>query len=57
MAKVSKRIRAATKGLNPEAIGRARMTLGEGITGWAARERRTLAVAEALSILTAWASS
>ncbi len=37
---------AATKGLNPEAVGRARMALGEGITGWAARERQTLAVAD-----------
>jgi len=37
---------AATKGLNPEAVGRARMQLGEGITGWAARERQTLAVAD-----------
>ncbi len=37
---------AATKGLNPEAVGKARMALGEGITGWAARERQTLAVAD-----------
>ncbi len=35
---------AATKGLNPAAIGHARLALGEGVTGWAARERRTLAV-------------
>jgi two-component system, sensor histidine kinase PdtaS len=35
---------AATKGLNPDAIGRATMPLGNGITGWAAKERRTIAV-------------
>ncbi len=35
---------AATKGLNPVAVGRARMSLGEGITGWAAGQRQTLAV-------------
>jgi len=37
---------AATKGLNPDAVGHARMALGEGITGWAARERCTMAVAD-----------
>ena len=37
---------AATKGLNPEAVGRATLAMGEGVTGWAARERRTLAVAD-----------
>ena len=37
---------AATKGLNPEAVGHARMAVGEGVTGWAARERRTIAVAD-----------
>src|SRR5919202_695064 len=35
---------AATKGLNPDAIGRATMPVGNGITGWAAKERRTIAV-------------
>ncbi len=35
---------AATKGLNPSAVGRARMAVGEGITGFAARERCTVAV-------------
>lgn len=35
---------AATKGLNPGAVGHARMPLGEGITGWVAKERQTLAV-------------
>lgn len=37
---------AATKGLNPQAVGRARLAVGEGVTGWAAREGRTLAVAD-----------
>jgi len=37
---------AATKGLNPVAVGRARMSLGEGITGWAAQQRQTLAVSD-----------
>ena len=35
---------AATKGLNPGAVGRARMAVGEGITGFAAREQHTIAV-------------
>ena len=37
---------AATKGLKQDAVDHARMDLGEGITGWAARERRTLSVAD-----------
>lgn len=37
---------AASQGLNPEAVGAARMSIGEGVTGWAARERCTLAVAD-----------
>ncbi len=34
----------ATNGLNQRAIGRARMRLGEGVTGWVAQRRRPLPV-------------
>ena len=37
----------ATTGLAPEAIGRARLRLGEGITGWAAQEGVALGVRDA----------
>jgi two-component system, sensor histidine kinase PdtaS len=34
----------ATQGLNPAAIGQIRVPMGEGVTGWAAREGRPIAV-------------
>lgn len=34
----------ATKGLNHASIGQIRMTMGEGVTGWAAKEGRPVAV-------------
>ncbi|MDH4138366.1 MAG: GAF domain-containing protein, partial [Anaerolineae bacterium] len=37
----------ATTGLAPEAIGQARLRLGEGITGWAAQEGAALGVRDA----------
>ena len=37
----------ATTGLAGEAVGHARLQLGEGLTGWAAREGRPVAVADA----------
>jgi signal transduction protein with GAF and PtsI domain len=37
----------ATTGLAKEAIGRAALGLGEGLTGWAAREGQAVAVADA----------
>ncbi len=39
-------LRAST-GLSPQVIGRARMVLGEGITGWAAQSGKPVAVADA----------
>jgi signal transduction protein with GAF and PtsI domain len=39
----------ATTGLAPEAIGQARLRLGEGITGWAAQEGVALGVRDAAS--------
>lgn len=40
-------ILAATHGLAPEAVGKVRLAIGEGITGAAAREKRFIAVADA----------
>jgi signal transduction protein with GAF and PtsI domain len=37
----------ATTGLATEAVGQARLRLGEGLTGWAAREGQAVAVADA----------
>src|SRR4030067_536419 len=37
----------ATTGLAPEAIGRARLRWGEGLTGWAAREATPVASSDA----------
>ncbi|MBI2910995.1 MAG: GAF domain-containing protein [Chloroflexi bacterium] len=37
----------ATKGLNPELVGRVSLRLGEGITGAAARERQVVALRDA----------
>jgi signal transduction protein with GAF and PtsI domain len=34
----------ATHGLNSAAVGQVRIRIGEGITGWAAREGRPIAV-------------
>lgn len=39
----------ATTGLAPEAIGRARLRFGEGLTGWAAREGQPVASSDAAS--------
>jgi signal transduction protein with GAF and PtsI domain len=36
----------ATKNPHPNLIGRVRLELGEGITGWVARERKTVAIAK-----------
>ncbi|HEV2123159.1 MAG TPA: GAF domain-containing protein [Chloroflexota bacterium] len=36
----------ATKGLNPEVVGRASLALGEGITGWTAQFGKPVAVAD-----------
>jgi two-component system, sensor histidine kinase PdtaS len=41
----------ASTGLSPQVIGRARMLIGEGITGWAAQSGKPVAVADA------WADS
>jgi signal transduction protein with GAF and PtsI domain len=35
---------AATNGLSQTAVGRTRLRIGEGVTGWAARERSPLTV-------------
>lgn len=37
----------ATTGLSKEAVGRARLRLGEGLTGWAAEQEEPVAVADA----------
>ncbi|HEY77436.1 MAG TPA: GAF domain-containing protein [Thermoflexia bacterium] len=37
----------ATTGLAPEAVGRARLRLGEGLTGWAAQQGEPVGVADA----------
>jgi len=37
----------ATTGLAPEAVGRARLRLGEGLTGWAAQKGEPVGVADA----------
>ena len=37
---------AATNGLLQEAVGRVRLALGEGVTGWAAEDRRPAVVAD-----------
>ena len=37
----------ATTGLAPEAVGRARLRLGEGLTGWAAQQGESVGVANA----------
>jgi len=37
----------ATTGLAPEAVGKARLRLGEGLTGWAAREGKAVGVRDA----------
>jgi len=39
----------ATTGLAAEAVGRARLRLGEGLTGWAARESQPVASSDAAS--------
>ena len=39
----------ATTGLAPEAVGKAKLKLGEGITGWAAREGKPVAVRDAVN--------
>ena len=36
----------ATRGLAPEAVGRVRLRLGEGVTGWAARAGKPLALSD-----------
>lgn len=36
----------ATKGLNPDAVGRASLAIGEGITGWAAQYGQPVALAD-----------
>jgi two-component sensor histidine kinase len=38
----------ATTGLAPEAVGKAKLKLGEGITGWAAKEGKPVAVRDAV---------
>jgi GAF domain-containing protein len=38
----------ATHGLNQAAVGQVRLALGSGITGWAAREGRPIAIADVL---------
>lgn len=37
---------AATNGLSQTGVGRVRIRMGEGVTGWAAQERRPLTVAD-----------
>lgn len=39
----------ATTGLAPDAVGRARLRFGEGLTGWAAKEGRPVASSDAAS--------
>lgn len=39
----------ASKNPHPESIGRVKMQLGQGITGWVAKHRRPVAVAESAS--------
>jgi|DewCreStandDraft_2_1066082.scaffolds.fasta_scaffold00997_10 signal transduction protein with GAF and PtsI domain len=39
----------ATTGLAPEAVGRARLRYGEGLTGWAAKEGKPVASSDAAS--------
>lgn len=39
----------ATKGLNPMSVNRVRLKVGEGITGWAAKERKPIALKNASS--------
>jgi len=39
----------ATTGLAPDAVGRARLRFGEGLTGWAAKEGRPVASGDAAS--------
>ena len=39
-------ILSAAVGLNPEAIGKVRLKLDEGLTGWVARERKPLSVSD-----------
>ncbi|MDQ7843718.1 MAG: GAF domain-containing protein [Armatimonadota bacterium] len=39
----------ATTGLAPEAVGRARLRFGEGLTGWAARQAQPVASSDAAS--------
>src|SRR5216117_168137 len=39
----------ATTGLAPDAVGRARLRFGEGLTGWAAREGKLVASSDAAS--------
>ncbi|MDQ7819275.1 MAG: GAF domain-containing protein [Armatimonadota bacterium] len=39
----------ATTGLAPDAVGRARLRVGEGLTGWAVREGRPVASSDAAS--------
>jgi signal transduction protein with GAF and PtsI domain len=39
----------ASTGLAADAVGRARLRVGEGITGWAAKEGRPLAISDAAS--------
>lgn len=36
----------ATNGLSQQGVGRVRLALGEGVTGWAAEERRPVVVAD-----------
>lgn len=36
----------ATRGLNPQAVGEARLSIGEGLTGWAAQQARTVGVSD-----------
>ena len=36
----------ATKGLNNAAVGQVRATMGEGVTGWAAKEGKPIAIAD-----------
>jgi len=40
---------AATTGLDPEAVGQARLKLGEGLTGWAALHGDSVAIRDAAS--------
>lgn len=40
---------AATNGLSQTGVGRVRLSVGEGVTGWAAQERRPVTVADVRS--------